>query len=159
MVISSGPRSRARTPVRRATIELHGLGVAIPRVMNGAADRQSPGSHTLAADGASCLWHESNLPLMSDRQHPHLVLRDDESVQRDVARLAEGNHELPNVAVHTPPEQRVRGQAFDRRADGPGRCDCRVRVLACQELEGALEVEQCPRRINYRGHGFGRAAS
>jgi len=37
-------------------------------------------------------------PLMSDRKHPHLILWDDESVQRDVARLAEGNHELSNVA-------------------------------------------------------------
>ena len=39
----------------------------------------------------------------------------------------------------------VRGQVLDGRADGPGRRDCRVRVLACQELEGTLEVGQCPR--------------
>ena len=96
---------------------------------------------------------------MSDRKHPHLILWDDESVQRDVARLAEGNHELPDVAVHAPPEQRVRSQVLDGRADGRGRRDCRVRVLACQEPEGALEVGQCPRRIDYRRHGFGRAAS
>ena len=96
---------------------------------------------------------------MPDRKHPHFILRDDESVQRDVARLAEGNHEFSNITVHAPPEQRVRGQALDRRADGPGGRDCRVRLLACQELEGALEVGQYPRRIDYRRHGFGRAAS
>ena len=107
----------------------------------------------------TCLGHEPDLPLMSDRKHPHLVLRDDESVQRDVARLAEGNHEFPNVAVHAPPEQRVLGQVLDGGADGPGRRDGCFRVLACQELEGALEVDYCPRRINYRRHGFGRAGS
>lgn len=96
---------------------------------------------------------------MSDRKHPNLILWDDESVQRDVARLAEGNHELSNVAVHAPPEQRVRSQVLDGRADGRGRRNCRVRVLACQELEGSLEVGQYPRRIDYRRHGFGRAAS
>lgn len=117
----------------------------------------------MTEDGATCLWqclwHETDLPLMPDREHPYLVLWDDESVQRDVPRPAEGNHEFPNVAVHAPPEQRVRGQVFDGRADGLGRRDCRVRVLACQEPEGALEVGQRPRRIDYRRHGFGRAAS
>ena len=87
------------------------------------------------ADGADCLWHEPDFPLMSDREHPHLVLRNHEPVQRDVPGLAEGNHELPNVAVHAPPEQRVRGQVLDGRADGPGRRDGRVRVLACQKLK------------------------
>ena len=96
---------------------------------------------------------------MSDREQPYLVLRDDEPVQRDVPRLAMGNHEFPNVAVHAPPEQRVRGEVLDSRADGRGRRNRSVRVLACQELEGALEVGQCPRRIDYRRHGFGRAAS
>ncbi len=96
---------------------------------------------------------------MPDRKHPHLVLRDDEPVQRDVPRLAVGNHELSNVAVHAPPEQRVRGQVFDGRADDRGRRDCCVRALACQELERALEVGQYPRRMDYRRHGFGRAAS
>ena len=74
------------------------------------------GGHTPTADGATCLWYESDLPLMPDREHPHL-------------------------------------------ADGPGRRDGRVRILACQKLKGALEVGQCPRRIDYRRHGFGRAAS
>ena len=60
---------------------------------------------------------------MSDRKHPHLVMRDDEPVQCDVARLAEGDHELPNVAVYAAPEQRVRGQVLDGRADGAGRLD------------------------------------
>ena len=96
---------------------------------------------------------------MSDREHPHFVLRDDEPVQRDVPRLAEGNHEFPDVAVHTPAKQRVHGQALDGRADGTRRRDCRLRVLTCQQLEGALEVGQCPRGIDYRRHGFGRAAS
>lgn len=68
-----------------------------------------------------CLWQESDFPLMSDRKHPNLVLWDDESVQRDVARLAQGNHELSNVAVHALPEQRVRSQVLDGRADGRGR--------------------------------------
>jgi hypothetical protein len=59
---------------------------------------------------------------MPDRKHPDLVPRDDESVQRDVARLAEGNHELSHIAVHAPnklPSPRLRpcsvltaGQAF-----------------------------------------------
>ena len=110
-------------------------------------------------NGATCLWHESNFPLVSDRQHAHFVLRDDEPVQRDVSRLAERNHELPDVAVYAPPEQGVRGQGLDSGTDGPGSRDCRVRVLACQELEGALEVSQCARRIDYRRHCFGRAAS
>ena len=96
---------------------------------------------------------------MPDRKHPNLILWNDESVKRDVARLTEGNHEFSNVAVHAPPEQRVRSQALDGRADGRGRCKCRVRVLAGHELEGALEVRQCPRRIDYLRHGFGRAAS
>ena len=74
---------------------------------------------------------------MSDREHPHLVLRNDESVQRDIPRLAVGDHELPNIAVHAPPEQRVHGQVLDGRADRSGRRDCGARVLACQELEGA----------------------
>jgi len=105
----------------------------------------STGFRSVTATGATCLGHESDLPLMSDRKHAHLVLRDDEPVQRDVPCLAERNHELPNVAVNARPEQRVRGQALDGRADGPGRRDGRVRVLACQELESALEVRQCPR--------------
>ena len=96
---------------------------------------------------------------MSDRKHPHLVLRDDESVQRDVSRLTKGHHELPNVAVHAPPEQRVRSQVLDGRANSPGRRDCRVRVGARQDIESALQVRQCPRRIDYRRHCFGRAAS
>lgn len=73
---------------------------------------------------------------MSDREHPHLVLRDDEPIQRDVPRLAEGNHEIPNVAVDAPPGHRVRGQILDGRADGPGRRNRRVQVLVCRELEG-----------------------
>ena len=77
---------------------------------------------------------------MSDREHPHFVLRDNEPVQRDVPRLAEGNHEFPNVAGHAPPKQRMRGQVLDGRADGRGRRKCRVRVFACQEPEGTLEV-------------------
>ena len=96
---------------------------------------------------------------MSDREHPHFVLRDDEPVQRNVSRLPEGNNELPNVAVHAPPKQWMRRQVLDGRPNGPGCRDRRAWVLACQELEGALEVGQCPRRIDYRRHGFGRAAS
>ena len=86
-------------------------------------------------------------------------MRDYEPVQRDVPRLAVGNHELPNITVYAPPEQRVRSQGLDGGADSRGRRDCHVRVLACQELESALEVGQYPRRIDYRRHGFGRAAS
>ena len=96
---------------------------------------------------------------MPEREHPHLVLRNDESIQRDVTRLAVGDHEFPNIAVHAPPDQRVHGQVLYGRADRSSRRDCRVRVLACQELEGALEMGRCPRRIDYRRHGFGRAAS
>jgi len=81
---------------------------------------------------------------MSDRKHPHLVLRDDESVQRDVSSLAEGNDEFPNVALHTPPDQRVRGQALDCRADGPSWRDSRVRVVACQESKCTLEMGHRP---------------
>jgi len=102
--------------------------------------------------------YQADLPLVPDREHPHLVLRDDEPVQRDVTRLAVGNQELPDVAVHAPPEQRVRGQGPDGGANGRSRRDCCIRVLACQEPERALEVGQCPRRMDYRRHGFGRAA-
>ena len=96
------------------------------------------------ADGATCLWHETDLPLVPDCEHPHLILWDDETVQRNVAGLPEGNHEFPNVAVHSPPEQRVRGQAFDGRADRPSRRDGRVRVVACQDSKCTLEVDQRP---------------
>src|SRR5512135_1015681 len=126
---------------------------------NRAANRLAPGSRTVRTEDATRLWNETDLTLMSDREHPHLVLRNDESVQRDVPRLAVGDYELPNIAVHAPPEQRVHGQAIDGRADSVGRPDSRFRILACQVLEGALEVGQCPRRIDYRRHGFGRAAS
>ena len=57
---------------------------------------------------------------MSDREHPHLVLRNDESVQRDIPRLAVGDHELPNIAVHAPPEQRVRSLEAIDGALAPG---------------------------------------
>lgn len=96
---------------------------------------------------------------MSDREHPHLGPRDDESVQRDVPCLAEGNHEFPDVAMHAPSEQRVRGEVLDGRSDGSGRRDCRIRTRACQEPEGVLEVGECTPRVDYRRHGFGRAAS
>jgi hypothetical protein len=88
------------------------------------------------------LWQESDHALMPDRKHPHLVVRDDESIQRYVSRLPEGNNELANVAVHATPKQWVRGKVLDGRTDGAGRCDRRVRVLAFQELEGALEMSE-----------------
>ena len=96
------------------------------------------------ADGASCLRHETDLPLVPDREHPHLILWDDETVQRDVSGLAEGNHEFTDVAVRSPPDQRVRGQVLDGRADGPSRRDGGVRFLACQESKCTLEMGQCP---------------
>jgi hypothetical protein len=61
----------------------------------------------------SCLRHEPDFPLVTDREHPHLIPWDHESVQRDVPRLAERNHELANVTVNAPAEQRVRGQVLD----------------------------------------------
>ena len=79
---------------------------------------------------------------MPDREDPHLVVRDDEPVQRDVSSLPERNNELANVAVHATAKQRVRGQVLDGRTDGAGRCDGCVRVLACQEPEGALEMSE-----------------
>ena len=126
---------------------------------NRAANRLAPGSRTVRTEDATRLWNEADLTLMSDREHPHFILRNDESVQRDISRLSIGDHELPNIAVHAPPEQRVHGQILDGRADCSGRRDRRVRVLDCQELEGALEMGQCPRRIDYRRQGFGRTAS
>lgn len=86
------------------------------------------------------LGYESDFPLMSDREYPHFVPRDYEPVQRDVPRLAERDHELPNVAVHAATNQWMCGQALDGRTDAPGSRDCRVQVLACQELEGALAI-------------------
>jgi hypothetical protein len=58
---------------------------------------------------------------MPDREHPHLVVQDDESVQRQETCLPEGNDQLANVAVHATPKQRMRGQVLDVRADGAGR--------------------------------------
>jgi hypothetical protein len=79
---------------------------------------------------------------MPDRKHAHLVVRDDESIQRYVSSLPEGNNELANVAVHATPKQRVRGKVLDGRTDGAGRCDRRVRGLGFQEPEGALEMSE-----------------
>ena len=79
---------------------------------------------------------------MSDREHSHLVLRDNEPVQRYVSRLTEGNDEFANIAVYATPEQRVGGQDLDGRTYGSGCPDGRVRVLAGQEVEGALQVRE-----------------
>jgi len=95
---------------------------------------------------------------VTNREHPHLITRYDESVQSDVACLAERNHEFPNVAEHSPSEQRVRGQSLNGRLYGPGRRNRSVLILAYKEFDGALEVRQCACRIDYRRHGFGRAA-
>lgn len=96
---------------------------------------------------------------MPDRQHTDLVPRDDEPVQRYVSGLPEGNYELANVAVYATPEQRVRGQVLDGRTDSAGCRDGRVRILARQQFKGGLEVRESPCRVDYRRHGFGRAAS
>lgn len=79
---------------------------------------------------------------MPDRKHPHLILWNDEPIQRYVSRLPEGNDQFANVSVDATPKQRVHGKVFDGRTDGAGRCDSCARVFACQELEGALEMRE-----------------
>ncbi len=96
---------------------------------------------------------------MPDRKHPHFILRYYESVQRDVTSLAVGDHEFPNLAVDTATEKRVRGQVLDGGTDRTCSRERGLRVLGYQELECAHAVGQCARRIDYRRHGFGRAAS
>jgi hypothetical protein len=56
------------------------------------------------------LREEIQLPLVADAEDPHLGAVGHESVERQVARLPEGNDELPDVAVAYTADQRVLGE-------------------------------------------------
>ena len=44
----------------------------------------------------------AKLPLVSDREDTNLVACGDEAVERDVSRSAERDHELSQLALHSP---------------------------------------------------------
>src|SRR5437763_1159714 len=99
----------------------------------------------------------AKLPLVSDREDTNLVACGDEAVERDVSRSAERDHELSQLALHSPPDERVLGQSFDRAPDRGGSPARDRGVVPGEELERALEVGDGRRGVDYVRHGRGRA--
>jgi hypothetical protein len=88
------------------------------------------------------LRSESHFALVSNGENAHLIAANDESVERHVAGVAVGNHELADVTSHAPAEQRMCGECVDCRLD---RRDCfqgGLWVVFSEELKGTLEVRQ-----------------
>ena len=79
-----------------------------------------------------------------------------ESVEREVARLSERDHELPDVSVTNAADQRVLGKERHCAADGRRRAKGGGRIFAREKPEQTLQIVQGPSRIDYRRHGFGR---
>ena len=91
---------------------------------------------------AARLRDETELALMADGKNPHLVARDDESVQGQVAGAPVRDDELPDVPFHAPADQRMGSERVDGalyRHDG---VESHLRILVTQELKGALEMGQ-----------------
>ena len=105
------------------------------------------------------LGRESQLALVANGEDAHLIAPDDESVQGHIAGATVGDHELADIAVHAPSKERMCGEGIDC---GPNCRDCiqgGLWIVVAEELEGAFEVRQRSRRIDYRRHGLGRFAA
>ena len=91
---------------------------------------------------AARLRDETELALVANGEHPHLVARDDESVQGQVAGAPVRDDELPDVPFHALADQGMGSERVDGalyRHDG---VEGHLGILVTQELKGALEMGQ-----------------
>ena len=96
--------------------------------------------------------------LVAEGEDPNLLAQRHEAVQCHEPRCTERNHQFADIVVDTLTDQRMFGEQRDSRryrAHGPSR---RGRVLVPDEVEGLFEVIEGAAPIDYRRHGFGRAA-
>ncbi len=104
-----------------------------PRLMSPPTQRMPAGQQ---------LRDEPQFALVSNAEDTHLVAPDDESVEGHIASATVGDHELADVALHTPAEQGMCGKRIDC---GLYRCGCvegGLWVVFSKELKGTLEVRQ-----------------
>lgn len=104
------------------------------------------------------LWLKPHFPLVSNGQNADLVARYHKTIQSNVSRVAVRNDQFAQFPLNPTPDQRVRREAVDRRLDRRNRAQRCIWILVAQKLKGALDMLKRPRRIDYRCHGFGRAA-
>ena len=119
----------------------------------------SPCALLQALDIQVGLGQETHLLLVAQRENANLIPRDDKAVERYVAGLSVGNDQLPDLALNTAPNERVRGEVFNSRLNGNHGSGSRTGILVAEELEDPLDVLQGSSGINYRCHGFGFAAA
>lgn len=93
---------------------------------------------------------------MANREHADFVEVRQETIKRQVASLAEGDDEPPELARDRPTDQRVVREHRNRRPNGCRGAHRRLRILLAQVFERALEVVERPPRVDYRRHGRGR---
>ena len=95
---------------------------------------------------------------MLDREDPHLRDRGYEAVERHVPGTAVGDYELADLPADPASDQGVVREQADGGADR-FRCTRRsIGISIREELEGALEMSDRSRRIDYFRHSFGRVA-
>ncbi len=77
---------------------------------------------------------------MPERENPHFISRDDETIQGHVPCTTIGDDQLPQLAFHTPANQRMCVQIIDRRLNGSDGIRCGGGILLAREMERALDV-------------------
>lgn len=95
---------------------------------------------------------------MANREDPDFLPCVSEAVERDEASRAEGDHELTDIGVDPTPCERVLREQGDRRRDRTHGPLGRRRILPPEEIEALLQVIERAPCVDYRRHGFGRAA-
>ena len=96
---------------------------------------------------------------MAKREDAHLVVRDQEAVQGDVAGSSVRDDELAQFAVDAPAGERVRGQVLDRRLNRQRRIAPGRGSGARHRPDRGRNVVERAGRIDYRRHGFGRGSA
>jgi hypothetical protein len=80
------------------------------------------------------------LPLVPDTEDPHFCALRKETVERQVSRPAEGNHQLAQGRLHRPADQWMPGQDVYGLPDRRGGLRCGTRILIGKEPDRPLEI-------------------
>jgi hypothetical protein len=88
------------------------------------------------------LWI-ANFPLVADGEDADYVVYRDISIEGDVARAAERNHQLTNLSLDATADERVIAQRLDPVTNGFYGSGRNIGVVLRQEFERPLDIAEC----------------